>query len=56
MRGHSNAILALAVTLDVQTKFLHSFIVEFQPILTFEKAIVTTMWTNLAAVFAVAST
>jgi len=56
MRGHPNAILALAVTLDVQTKFLHSFIVEFQPILTFEKAIVTAVWTHLTAVLAVAST
>lgn len=43
MRGHPNTIRALAVTLHIHTKFVHSLIVEHQPLLTLIETVVHTV-------------
>ena len=53
MSRHADALVALAIAIVVHPKFIHSFIVKCEPLLTLVEAILGRMRRNTAAVLTV---
>lgn len=54
MGRHPDTISTLAVTLDVETKLFHCFVIKFEPIFALIKAVVDAVRTYPATVFTIA--
>lgn len=56
MSRYPNALMTLTMTMNIQAKFIHGFVVENKPRFAFEKAVEHTVWWNIRTVFTFAAT